>query len=92
MTLSKDKIRELRGQAHTLNPIVMLGNKGYTEAVQAELERALFDHELIKIRISGFERAEKQQLAQEIADNHHAELIQILGHTVILYRKRTSGK
>lgn len=89
MTISKSQIRELRSHAHALNPIVMLGSKGYTEAVQAEIERALFDHELIKIRISGFERDERRELAQEICDMHKAELIQILGHTVVLYRKRT---
>ncbi|MDF2867821.1 MAG: RNA-binding protein YhbY [Gammaproteobacteria bacterium] len=87
--ISKAKIRELRSQAHSLNPVVMLGSKGYTETVQAEIERALFDHELIKIRISGLERDEKRELAQHICETHQAELVQMLGHILTVYRKTT---
>jgi RNA-binding protein len=90
MAISKLKIRELRSQAHALNPVVMLGNKGYTEAVQAEIERALFDHELIKIRLSGLERPERKQLIEQICQLHKASLIQALGHTVTLYRANVS--
>lgn len=88
MTISKSKIRELRSQAHSLHPIIILGAKGYTEAVQAEIERALFDHELIKIRLSGLEREEKRALAQHICETHQAEIIQLLGHVLTIYRKR----
>lgn len=89
MTISKAKIRELRSQAHNLNPVVMLGSKGYTDTVQAEIERALFDHELIKIRISGYERDERQALAQHICEIHQAALVQMLGHVLTIYKKRT---
>ncbi len=87
MSISKAKIREFRSQAHALNPVVMIGSKGYTEAVQAEIERALFDHELIKIRLSGLEREQKRELAQHICETHQAELVQMLGHVLTIYRK-----
>jgi len=90
MSISKAKIRELRSQAHGLNPVVMLGSKGYTETVQAEIDRALFDHELIKIRLSGLEREEKRQLAQHICAEHGAEQVQMLGHVLTLYKKRSA--
>jgi RNA-binding protein len=91
MTINKAKIRELRSQAHALNPIILLGSKGYTDAVQAEIERALFDHELIKIRLSGLEREEKRELAVHICATHHAELVQLLGHVLTIYRKSTKS-
>ncbi len=89
MAISKSKVQELRSQAHVLNPVVMLGSKGYTQAVQAEIERALFDHELIKIRLAGLEKQERKQLIAEICQLHNTTLIQALGHTVTLYRPNT---
>ena len=52
MSLTTDQKKRLRTRAHTLNPIVMVGGNGLTENVQLEVDRALEDHELIKVPVS----------------------------------------
>ncbi len=90
MSLSSKQKKQFKAQAHHLKPIVLIGNKGLTEAVSNEIERALDDHELIKVRIMGEDRTERLQLSATICQTHQAELIQILGRIAILYRKNPS--
>lgn len=80
--------RALKQQAHHLKPVVMLGQAGLTEGVLAEVERALFDHELIKIRVTGFDRDERDAQVAEIARQTQAALVQRIGNVAVLYRKR----
>ena len=87
MKLTKQRIRDLRSDVHHLKPVVLLGQNGLTEAVQQEIERALDDHELIKIRLSGAEREERKQLAEAICHACGAELIHSIGHIIAIYRK-----
>jgi len=56
MPLSSSQIRYLRGLAHPLKPVLLMGGKGVTAGVLKELEQALDDHELIKVRLSGGDR------------------------------------
>lgn len=79
--------RILKSQAHSLKPIVMIGSTGLSEAVHSEIERALDDHELIKVRISHEERAVRKAMSDEISKTNRAELIGSIGHIIILYRK-----
>ena len=51
MSLNKKQIQHLKGAAHSLKPVVLLGNNGLTEAVVAEIDYALNHHELIKVKI-----------------------------------------
>lgn len=88
MPLNTKQKQQLKGLAHQLKPVVMLGNQGFTEAVKKELERALFDHELIKIRIASTDRDLRKALFAEIAEATGAELVQIIGSMGVLYRKR----
>lgn len=88
MKLSSQQIRQLRAKAHQLHPIVMIGQHGLTTAVHAEIELALETHELIKIRIGNIDREHKKQLANEICQQHHAELVQSIGHIIAIYRQR----
>jgi RNA-binding protein len=83
------EICDLRAKAHALKPVVIIGNKGLTENVHLEIEAALLAHELIKIRIPRQEdKTAKSALIDEICGQHHAQLIQTMGHIVTIYRKR----
>lgn len=86
MAVNDKQKRYLRGLAHTLKPVVMIGNKGLTENVIAEIDNALEHHELIKVRLSGQEKAERTQMLNEIAEKTNADLVQVIGHIGGLYR------
>lgn len=87
MKLNTKIQQQYRARAHKLKPIVMIGGKGLTETVNQEIDRALFDHELIKIRISVADREERKKLFEEICEIHHAFAIQMIGGIATLYRK-----
>jgi RNA-binding protein len=87
-TLDNQTRRTLKQQAHHLKPVVMLGQAGLTEGVLAEVERALFDHELIKVRVTGFDRDERDAQVAEIARRTDAALVQRIGNVAVLYRQR----
>ncbi|HHF7373879.1 ribosome assembly RNA-binding protein YhbY [Legionella bozemanae] len=79
--------KSLKAQAHHLKPVVLLGTKGLTEAVIAETDIALLAHELIKVKINGAEKEDRVIMAAELCEQLHAELVQMIGNTVIMYRK-----
>ena len=79
----------LRAQAHHLKPVILLGAKGWTPAVQEETDSALTTHELIKIKLTGVEKDDRQALALTISTAVQAEMIQLIGHTLVLYRQNT---
>jgi RNA-binding protein len=83
---------QLRAMAHKLNPIVFIGNNGLTAAVLQEIERALDDHELIKIKVPIKDRAEKLGVIEEICQQSRAVLINVIGHVAIIYRKSLTIK
>ncbi len=87
MTLSKQLKRELKQRAHHLRPVIIIGNKGLTEAVQLEIERALLDHELIKIKINADDKELRKKMAEEICQKREAAFIHSIGHTIIIYRE-----
>ncbi|OQY49402.1 MAG: RNA-binding protein, partial [Candidatus Parabeggiatoa sp. nov. 2] len=60
------QIRHLRSLAHHLKPVVMIGGKGITDNLLAELKRALEDHELIKVSIAGADKKERRALTEEL--------------------------
>lgn len=82
--------KALKAKAHHLKPVVLLGNKGLTEAVIAETEIALLSHELIKVKINGAEKEDRVQITAELCEKLKAELVQMIGNTVIIYRKNKS--
>lgn len=86
--MMKQNIKQLATQVHKLKPVILIGSKGLTEAVQLEIDRALEDHELIKIRISGSEKTKREDLIQEICQAQRAILIKKIGHIIAIYRKR----
>ena len=85
MSLSPEQRRAYRAIAHDLKPVIIAGDKGLSEGLQEELERALNDHELIKV--SMHKPKDKKQMAADLAEGSKAQLAGLLGHTVILYRQ-----
>jgi len=87
MTLSNDEKKHLRRLGHNLKPIVTVGGKGLNENVVTELERALEDHELIKVKLAVGDRDAKQQVIDAICKQLNAESVQTIGHVVLLLRR-----
>lgn len=87
-TLSQTERKMLKQAAHHLKPVILTGSKGLTEAVHKEIARALFDHELIKIKISAEEREDRDTMVAEILSQHGAVLVQRVGHTATFYKKK----
>ena len=86
MAVNDKQKRYLRGLAHTLKPVVMLGNKGLTENVLNEIDSALTHHELIKVRVSGQEKEQRLQMLNDIAAKTKSELVLVIGHIGGFYR------
>jgi RNA-binding protein len=74
--------------AHGLEPVVLLGRDGATDAVLDAVARELKARELIKVRLPELEGAERKAAAGELAERAGAELVQVLGRVVVLYRRR----
>jgi RNA-binding protein len=86
--------RYLRGLAHGLDPVVMVGHKGLTPTVVRSIEDALNAHELIKVKFIDFkEKENKSALADRIQETTRSELVSTIGHTAVFFRPHPdSGK
>lgn len=87
MPLSPSQRRYLRGLAHPLKPVLLLGGKGITPSVLAELNHALDDHELLKVKLSGEDREQRESSLTQLLDASGAESVQRIGHVAVLYRR-----
>ncbi len=87
MSLTPSQRRYLRGLAHDLKPVIQLGAKGATPAVQAEFDLALGHHELIKVKIPAEDREDFAVIARQLAETAGAELVQTIGRTAVYYRR-----
>ena len=86
MDLSEKQRKFLRGRAHSLHPLVTVGQSGLTDAVIAEAARALTDHELIKVRVRATERAERDAMLAALGLRTGAALVTRVGHVAVLYK------
>ena len=86
MALNDRQKRYLKGLAHPIKPVVMIGNKGLTENVIAEIDSSLELHELIKVRVSGQEKDDRLAMIDEIALKTSANLVMTIGHIAAFYR------
>ncbi|MEJ7929595.1 YhbY family RNA-binding protein [Ramlibacter sp. AN1015] len=77
-----------RAEAHHLDPVVMIGNDGLTPAVTKECDAALNAHGLIKIRVLGDDRAQREAIYQQLADELNAAPIQHIGKLLVLWRPK----
>lgn len=78
--------KQLKAKAHSLKPVVIVGQAGLTESVLQEIEITLETHELIKIKIRA-EKIERNQIREQIIIKTQAELIQTIGQIIIIYKK-----
>ena len=86
MALASKRRAQLRSQAQSLNPVVMVGHDGITEGVVGALDQALTDHELVKVRFQSFKDRTKD-LAVELEKATASELVAVTGFTAVYYRK-----
>jgi len=94
MSLNSQQIRALRAETHRLKlkPVVMIGQQGLTESVMNELEITLAHHELIKVKVPSLDKEEKAAFIQSVCTPLNAELIQHIGHVMVLFRQNPEKK
>ncbi|TKI08592.1 ribosome assembly RNA-binding protein YhbY [Martelella alba] len=92
MNLNNKQKQHLKGLAHPLKPVVILGGNGLTEGVLAEIEQALAHHELIKVKIAAEDRDAKTLIADAIVRETGAVKVQIIGSILVLYRPSEERK
>lgn len=85
LTSNKQK-KQYRAIGHNLKPVVTVAQKGFTENIRKEIDRALTEHELVKVKLLTSERSGKQKLSNEICVELNAECIQSIGNVILLYR------
>ena len=86
MSSNNTEKKTLKRIAHHLDCVVTVGDQGLTEGVLAETERALADHELIKVRLGTADREERVNLGEKIAEDCQAEVVQRIGKVLVLFR------
>lgn len=86
IVLERDRRLALRAAAHHLDPVVLLGANGLTEAVLKEIDRELTAHELIKVRVPTDDREEREAIFLEIAQKLGAARVQMIGKLLVLWR------
>jgi RNA-binding protein len=85
--LNSSQKKYLKGLAHSLKPIVYIGQKGLNEGVSRSVEEALLAHELFKMKFNEHkEKEQKNAILEAIGRETGCELVGMIGHTAILYR------
>ncbi len=79
--------KQLRAIGHKLKPVVTVAGNGLSEAVVAEIDRALSQHELIKVKLAVGGREAKSSVADEICKRTGAKLVQSIGNILLLVRR-----
>ena len=92
MSLSSDRKKHFRSLGHKLKPVVMVAAKGMTEGVVEETQRALNDHELIKVKFAVGDRDVKKELIVELCNQTEAELVQTIGNIALIYKENKDAK
>ncbi|WP_312257501.1 ribosome assembly RNA-binding protein YhbY [Stutzerimonas nitrititolerans] len=87
MPLTNEQKKHYKSIGHHLKPVLIVSENGLTEGVQAELDRALNDHELIKVQLRIAERDDRHALIDELCQLGRCELVQAIGKMALIYRK-----
>ncbi|MFD1215607.1 MULTISPECIES: ribosome assembly RNA-binding protein YhbY [Microbulbifer] len=87
MPLTAERKKALRTVGHNLKPVVTVADKGLTEGVLEELNRALEDHELIKVKLAVNDRDVRREVIAELCQKSGAELVQEIGKIALIFRK-----
>ncbi len=90
--MNSKQITYLRGLAHSLNPVVMIGNNGLTENVLNEIDNSLKAHELIKVKVFGDDRALRVQILETICAKLEATSVHHIGKQLVIYRQAENPK
>ena len=91
LSLTVSERLALKGRAHALSPIVMIGNAGLTEAVLKEIAASLKTHELIKIRVMA-ERPQREAILAEICNRLNAAPVQHIGKILVIYQPNPEAR
>ena len=91
MNLKYSQRKKLKALAHELRPVIQVGKKGLTVELEAAVDAALLDHELIKMKFIGF-KEEKREITDAIAEKSGCIVVEVIGHVAILYRPHPDEK
>ncbi|MCT7940891.1 ribosome assembly RNA-binding protein YhbY [Shewanella holmiensis] len=92
MNLTTKQKQHLKGLAHSLKPVVMLGANGLTEGVLAEIDSALNHHELIKVKVASSDRELKNAIVDAIVRETQSTKVQTIGHILVIFRQSAEMK
>lgn len=87
MPLSADRKKQYRSLGHSLKPVVTVAGNGLSEGVLVELNRALDDHELIKVKFTAAERDERKEIIATMCRQVRAEVVQEIGKIALIFRE-----
>jgi len=87
MPLSTSQKRYLRGFAHDLKPVILVGQKGVTSALLAEFDGALDHHELVKVKLADDDRESRAASIESIRAHSGAELVQAIGKVACFFKR-----
>jgi RNA-binding protein len=83
----KQEIKQLRAIGHKLRPVVTVAGNGLSDSVISEVERALKDHELIKIKLAVGDKAARTEIAEELCVRTGSEVVQSIGNVILVLRR-----
>jgi RNA-binding protein len=92
MPLTNEQKKAYRSIGHQLSPVVTIAGQGLTEGLLNELNRALDDHELIKVKIAAGDREQKKQLVAQMIQATETELVQQIGNVALILRRNPYAK
>jgi RNA-binding protein len=87
MALTQEQKKQFKAIGHHLKPVLIVADNGLTEGVMAELERAINDHELIKVQFRITDRDDRRSIIDELCRDSGSELVQVIGKMALIYRK-----
>lgn len=87
MALTQEQKKQYKSIGHHLKPVLIVAENGLSEGVAAELDRALNDHELIKVQFRITEREERIALIEAVCKSGRAQLVQMIGKMALIHRK-----
>lgn len=90
--LTGKQVRFLRGLGHHLQPVVMIGKEELSATLMASVEEALASHELIKVKLQEGCMLDRREVAEQLAKATGAQVAQILGKTILLYRPAVEAR
>lgn len=91
MSLTQEQKKQFKSIGHHLKPVVTVAEQGLSEGVMAELDRALNDHELIKIQLRLADRDDRAVILTELCQQISASLVQSIGKMALIYRKNPNA-